>query len=124
MAGSEPRYRIVHFDDIVGVGCPCGTARRAFADEEEAPGTVHRTEITTNAKLHYHRRLTETYYILDCEEDAMMELDGQKLPIRKGSCILIPPGVPHRAVGKMTVLIMVVPKFDPEDEVLVADNPV
>lgn len=123
MTDAEARYRIVHFDDIEGVACPCGTARRAFADEEESPGTVHRTEITANAKLHYHRRLTETYYILDCKQNAMMELDGQRIPVRKGSCILIPPGVPHRAVGQMTVLIMVVPKFDPKDEVLVEDNP-
>jgi mannose-6-phosphate isomerase-like protein (cupin superfamily) len=119
MATGDPRYRIVHFDDIEGVACPCGTARRAFADAEESPGTVHRTEITADAKLHYHRRLTETYYVLDCEEGAMMELDGQRIPIRNGSCILIPPGVSHRAVGRMTVLILVVPKFDPEDEVLV-----
>lgn len=117
------RYQVVHFDDIEGVSCPCGTARRAFADVEESPGTVHRTEITGNAKLHYHRTLTETYYILDCEEDAMMELDGRRIPVRKGACILIPPGVPHRAVGRMTVLIMVVPKFDPTDEVLVEDSP-
>lgn len=119
MATDSPRYRIVHFDDIEGVACPCGTARRAFADAEESPGTVHRTEIIADAKLHYHRRLTETYYILDCEAGAMMELDSRQIPIRVGSCILIPPGVSHRAIGRMTVLIMVVPKFDPEDEVLV-----
>ncbi len=119
MSASETRYRIVHFDDIEGVACPCGTARRAFADVEESPGTVHRTEITADSKLHYHRKLTETYYILDCDEDAMMELDDQRIPIRQGTCILIPPGVAHRAVGRMTVLIMVVPKFDPDDEVLV-----
>ncbi len=119
MATEEARYRIVDFDEIDGVACPCGTARRAFADVEESPGTVHRTEITTDAKLHFHRRLTETYYILECEDGAMMELDSERIPIRQGACILIPPGVAHRAVGRMTVLIMVVPKFDPEDEVLV-----
>lgn len=122
MTEGDPRYRIVYFDDLQGVACPCGTARRAFADAEESPGTVHRTEITTDAKLHYHRRLTETYYVLDCEEDAMMELDGRRIPVSKGACILIPPGVAHRAVGRMTVLIVVVPKFDPSDEVLVDDN--
>jgi mannose-6-phosphate isomerase-like protein (cupin superfamily) len=119
MATTEPRYRIVHFDEISPVSCPCGQARRALADAEESPGTVHRTEITTEAKPHYHRRLTETYFILDCGASAKMELDGRLLPVRKGSCILIPPGVVHRAVGKMTVLIVVVPKFDPDDEVIV-----
>lgn len=119
MASTEPRYQIVHFDDISPVRCPCGQARRAFADAEESPGTVHRTEITAEARPHYHGRLTETYFILDCGEGASMELDGRLLPVRKGSSILIPPGVVHRAVGTMTVLIIVVPKFDPEDEVIV-----
>jgi hypothetical protein len=30
-----------------------------------------------------------------------------------------PPGVVHRAIGKMTVLNIVYPKFDPADEWLV-----
>ena len=33
-----------------------------------------------------------------------------------GQCLLIPPGVRHRAIGEMTVLIVVIPKFDPADE--------
>jgi hypothetical protein len=36
-------------------------------------------------------------------------------------CILIRPGVRHRAVGRMTVLIVVLPKFDPDDEVIVQE---
>jgi len=113
------RYRIVDFDDISGVECPCGIARRALLDVPEFPGTIHRTEITADAKLHYHQRLTETYYVLRCAADAKMQLDNDLVPIRPGTCILIPPGVRHRAVGRMTVLIVVVPKFDPRDEVVV-----
>ena len=30
--------------------------------------------------------------------------------------VLIPPGVRHRAVGRMTILNVVVPPFDPADE--------
>jgi len=44
------------------------------------------------------------------------------LPVRPGTCIFIPPGVRHRAVGRMTVLIVVVPKCDPLDEVIVEDS--
>ncbi len=123
-ASPRGRYRVVHFDEIPGVACPCGTARRAFADVPESPGTIHRTEITEDARPHYHRRMTETYYVLDCGPDAAMELDGERIPIRRGSCILIPPGVVHRAVGRMTILNVVFPKFDPGDEVLVdGDRP-
>lgn len=110
------RCQVVDFSTIPGVPCPCGTARRAFADVAEFPGTVHVTEIATDARLHYHRRLTETYYILECDDRATIELDDQIIPVRPGVCVVIPPGVRHRAVGKMKVLIVVLPKFDPDDE--------
>ena len=112
-------YSIVDFDELPAVACPCGYARRAFVDIADFPGTIHRTEITTDAKTHFHRRLTETYYILQCEAGARMALDGKVIPVRPGMCILIRPGVRHRAIGRMTVLIVVFPKFDPSDEVLV-----
>ncbi len=80
MPQTTKRYTVVDFDHLPGVACPCGTARRALADVPEFPGTIHRTEIRVDAKLHYHRRLTETYYILQCEPDAEMELDGERIP--------------------------------------------
>src|SRR3954471_9353873 len=101
----EKPYRVADFAEIPGVPCPCGTARRAFGDVAEYPGTIHVTEIAVDARLHYHRRLTETYYFLECEEDAMMQLDDELIPVKPGLCIMIPPGVRHRAVGKMRVLI-------------------
>jgi mannose-6-phosphate isomerase-like protein (cupin superfamily) len=116
MTTTERRYQVVHFNDIPAVPCPCGSARRAFEDVADFPATIHRTEIHTDARKHYHRRLTETYYILECEPDAAMELDDKVVHVSPGSCVLIPPGVRHRAVGRMTVLIFVVPKFDPADE--------
>ena len=72
---STPRYSVADFTQIAGVPCPCGTARRAFADLDTFPGTVHVTEISQEAKLHYHKNLTETYYFLECGPDAKMELD-------------------------------------------------
>lgn len=104
------------FDQVPGVACPCGTARRAFADVADFPATLHRTEISETARLHYHRRLTETYFFLECHDDARMQLDDQIVPVRPGMSVLIRPGVRHRALGKMTVLIFVTPKFDPDDE--------
>ncbi len=114
----SPRYRVVDFDSLEGVPCPCGTARRALVDEPGFPGTIHRTEISMDAKLHYHRRLSETYYVLQCDADAKMQLDDDLVPVRPGTCVFIPPGVRHRAVGQMTVLIVCLPKFDPDDEVI------
>lgn len=45
-----------------------------------------------------------------------MQLDDDLVPVRPGMCIVIPPGVGHRAVGRMRVVIFVLPKFDPADE--------
>ena len=113
------RYVIVDFNEIAPVDCPCGESRRAFVDVEQFPGTIHRTTIRGTAKTHYHERLTETYYVLECRPDACLELDGQLIPVRPGMCVVIPPGVRHRAVGHMTLLIVVLPKFDPTDETIV-----
>lgn len=112
-------WRMVDFKDVPGVPCPCGLAHRAFHDVPELPATVHVTEISIDAKLHYHKKLTETYYFLECGPDARMELDGEIVPVAPGKCVMIPPGVRHRALGKMKVLILVLPKFDPADEFVV-----
>jgi hypothetical protein len=45
-----------------------------------------------------------------------MQLDDDLIPLRPSLCVMIPPGVRHRAIGRMTVLIGVFPKFDPDDE--------
>ena len=113
---SIPNVEIVDFTDIEPVDCPCGLARRAFADVDDFPATMHVTEISTDAKLHYHKKLTETYYFLECEPTARMQLDDQVIEVKPGMSVLIRPGVRHRAIGRMKVLIVVFPKFDPQDE--------
>ena len=113
---TAPRWKIVDFDAIPPVECSCGTAHRAFGEVAVFPATIHRTFITTDALTHYHKRQTETYYILDCDPDAKIELDGELYPLRPGMCVMIPPGVRHRGVGRITILNIVIPKNDPADE--------
>ena len=109
-------YEIADFATLSGVPCPCGTARRAFAEVADFPGTIHVTDISEDAQLHYHKQLTETYYFMECGDDARMQLDDDMVDVRPGTCIMIRPGVRHRAIGRMRVLIVVLPKFDPDDE--------
>ena len=109
-------YEIADFAEIPGTPCPCGTARRAFSDIEDFPATVHVTEISVDAQNHYHKTLTETYFFLECGDDAKMELEDEIIPVHPGMSIMIRPGTRHRALGEMKVLIMVLPKFDPADE--------
>lgn len=117
MSGTiEPRWQVVDFAELPGTPCPCGVAKRAFAEVADYPATIHVTEIREDAELHYHKLLTETYFILECGPDAKMQLDEEIIPLRQGMCIRIPPGVRHRAIGIMKILNIVIPKFDPSDE--------
>lgn len=109
-------YRVVDFPELPAIDCPCGKARRAFADVPDFPGTVHVTDISIDAAVHYHKKLTEVYYVLECGPNAAMQLDEDRIPLKVGRSVLVPPGVRHRAIGKMKVLIVVFPKFDPADE--------
>jgi hypothetical protein len=115
-AVTQRGWEIADFSQIPGVPCPCGSSRRAFMEVADFPGTIHRVEISIDARLHYHKRLTETYVFLECDDDARMQLDDDIIPVRPGMCILIRPGTRHRAIGRMTVLNIVLPKFDPADE--------
>jgi hypothetical protein len=45
-----------------------------------------------------------------------VELDGERMVVVPAGAVLIPPRVRHRAVGRMTILNVVAPPFDPADE--------
>jgi mannose-6-phosphate isomerase-like protein (cupin superfamily) len=110
------KYETIDFEQISAVDCPCGSARRGLANVSDFPGTIHVTEICADARKHYHKQLCETYFILECNDHAYLELDDEKVPAHPGLCVMIRPGTRHRAVGQMKVLIVVIPKFDPRDE--------
>lgn len=111
---SEANYMIAHLPEIPAVPCPCGFARRAFATPDNALATVHLTDITEEARVHYHKHMTEIYVILEGEGE--MELDGARIPVGPLTSIFIKPGCRHRAVGRMRILNIPIPAFDPEDE--------
>jgi mannose-6-phosphate isomerase-like protein (cupin superfamily) len=108
------RYAVAQLPELPPIACPCGTARRAFAELPGAPMSVHLTEISVDAKTHYHKTLTETYVVL--EGEGFLELDGERVPLRPLTAVTIRPGCRHRAVGKLKILNFVVPAFDPADE--------
>jgi mannose-6-phosphate isomerase-like protein (cupin superfamily) len=76
--------------------------------------TLHLLDVHEDAEVHYHKKITEIYLIL--EGQGYMELDGELLPVKPMSAILIKPGCRHRAVGKLRVALTAIPAFDPEDE--------
>lgn len=111
---SMKRFTVAQLDTIPGVPCPCGTARRAFDDLASPLLSAHLVEISTDARTHYHKRLTETYVVI--EGEGWLEVDGERIPLKPLTAVTIRPGCRHRAVGKLKLLNFVVPAFDPEDE--------
>lgn len=109
-----PNYMIADMNEVAATPCPCGQARRAFKTDDNAVATFHVTDISADSRVHYHKRLTEIYLVL--EGEGYMELDGERVPIKPMTAIFIKPGCRHRAVGHLRVAIAVVPAFDVEDE--------
>ncbi len=107
-------FQITRPANLPPLKCPCGETRRAFLDDVDGVASLHIVDISQEARTHYHKRLTEIYYILEGEGE--MELDGERHAVRPGDAILIKPGCRHRAVGHLKVLNLPVPAFDPADE--------
>lgn len=109
-----PAFMIAQLDALPPVPCPCGWARRAFADRPGAVASVHVVDIEEEARPHYHQRMTEIYVVL--EGQGHIELDGQLYPVKPLTAVYIQPGCRHRAVGRLRILNIPVPAFDPADE--------
>lgn len=112
--GMSKRYQMVQLDEVEAVRCPCGFAKRAFASPENKTATLHMVDIQSDSRTHFHKKLTEIYLVLEGEGE--MELDGERFPVRPMSAIMIQPGCRHRAIGKLKIINIPVPAFDPEDE--------
>jgi mannose-6-phosphate isomerase-like protein (cupin superfamily) len=117
MSDDSKRYLLADMNQIDGVPCPCGTSRRAFGNDRQKTASFHIVDIKQDSHLHYHKRTTEIYHVL--EGSGVVELDGESVPVKPGSSILIKPGCRHRAVGKLRIINVVIPAFDPADEFVV-----
>ena len=114
MQDKIPNYLIAQLDELPPVPCPCGSARRAFADAQENAASLHVVDIRTDSQTHYHKKMTEIYLVL--EGEGQMELDGKLFPVKPMTAIYIKPGCRHRAIGKLRIINIPVPAFDAEDE--------
>jgi quercetin dioxygenase-like cupin family protein len=107
-------YSIAQLDVLASVPCPCGLTRRAFVDETDKTASVHLVDISVDARVHFHKKMTEIYTVLQGE--GFIELDGEKIPVKPMSVIKIKPGCRHRAIGNMRILNTAIPAFDAADE--------
>ena len=84
---------------------PAGAGRRP--DGENVLGEVHHVEIQ-DAKLHYHERTDEFYYVISGQ--GTMVLDDEEIELHAGVVVYVPRGVRHKAKGNLTVLTVCVPR--------------
>ena len=72
----------------------CGQIRPLVEEKDGAAAEVHHLEIT-EAKLHFHQRTDEIYYVL--EGNGRMRLDDTEIELRPGVTVYVPRGVKHKA---------------------------
>ena len=53
---------------------------------------------------------------LEAGERFDIQIDGERISVRPMSSVMIKPGCRHRALGKMRILNIAIPRFDPADE--------
>ena len=84
----------------------CGQIRCLIEEKDAAAGEVHHVEIH-DAKLHYHERTDEFYYII--AGHGTMVLDDEEIELHAG-VVYVPRGVKHKAKGNLTVLTICIPR--------------
>ena len=88
-------------------GETCGQIRCLVEEKDGAAAEVHYVEIQ-DAKLHYHERTDEFYYVIDGQ--GTMRLDDEEIELHKGVVVYVPRGVRHKARGNLTVLTICIPR--------------
>ena len=93
--------------DVLPWAETCGQIRPLLEEKDDAAAEVHHLQIT-NARLHYHQRTDEIYYVLDGQ--GKMRLDDEEIELHKDVVVYVPRGVKHKAWGDLTVLVVCVPR--------------
>jgi mannose-6-phosphate isomerase-like protein (cupin superfamily) len=83
----------------------CGVRRRIITTAESKQlGLSHL--LIEDARLHRHRHTTEIYFILDGE--GTIEIEEEFVPVSKGTIVLIPPNMRHRAISSRALEVLVI----------------
>ena len=93
--------------DVQASAETCGQIRPLLEEKDNAAAEVHHLQIT-NAKLHYHQRTDEIYYVLDGQ--GRMRLDDDEIELHNGVVVYVPRGVKHKAWGTLKVLVVCIPR--------------
>jgi mannose-6-phosphate isomerase-like protein (cupin superfamily) len=85
----------------------CGEIRCLVEAKDGAAAEIHHVRIH-DAKLHYHERTDEFYYVIS--GTGSMVLDDETVELHPGVVVYIPRGTKHKAVGDVTILTVCIPR--------------
>ena len=85
----------------------CGQIRCLIEEQDGAAAEVHHVQIH-DAKLHYHERTDEFYYVISGQ--GTMWLDDEQIELHEGVVVYVPRGTKHKAIGRLTVLTVCIPR--------------
>jgi mannose-6-phosphate isomerase-like protein (cupin superfamily) len=109
---TNARYLIRRLADIETERGVCGWRKTLVTHGDTPVANVSHLTID-NSRYHYHRQMTEFYYVLS--GGGTITLDDEKKPIAAGDLVVIKPGVWHTSDGEMDVLILGVPAGEQTD---------
>ena len=84
----------------------CGQIRCLIEEKDGAGVEVHHVQIH-DAKLHFHARTDEVYYVIAGR--GTMTMNEEEIELHPGVVVYVPRGVRHKATGELTVLVVCVP---------------
>ena len=119
---SEDKGYIVRdvISDVPSVPCPCGQSIRAITGADTDLASIHLVTISKDSRLHYHKKLTEFYYVLEGEGE--LQLNDDVIKLKPHILVMIKPMTRHVARGNLRIINIVIPPFDVDDEYIVEDS--
>jgi mannose-6-phosphate isomerase-like protein (cupin superfamily) len=84
----------------------CGQVRCLIEEKDGASVEAMQVQVH-DAKLHYHERTDEVYYVI--AGTGTMVLDDEEVELRPGVVVYVPRGTKHKAKGELTVFLVCVP---------------
>lgn len=112
MTATDEKYIIRKLDETPEERGVCGWRKTLVTHADTPVANVSHLRID-DSKKHYHREMTEFYYVLN--GGGTITLDGEVRTITAGDIVVIQPGVWHTSDGVMDVLILGVPAGEQTD---------
>ncbi len=114
--GREQQPIIRHLSEVEPQRSPCGSSRRVLTRDDGVAIGAHVVSINA-AESHYHKRTTEIYHVL--EGEGVLRVGEKSCDLEPGLTVYVPSGMPHGGEGQFTALVIIVPPFDPDDQIVV-----